>query len=212
VTYKGVVALFAGLAALLGAGWLVGLAVTEIDFITERIDRPAVEWLASNRTPFWNGFMRGATRLGSGVALTSATALAATATFLWTRDLRWGGFVLIASLGGTGLDKILKPIVGRERPDFDRLIEIGGNSFPSGHATGITALWLAVALVAYVGAGRRATWVWVLAGLVIGVVCLTRPYLGVHYPTDVVAGAALSSGWVALCALWTGVSSRPREE
>jgi undecaprenyl-diphosphatase len=206
------VSLFVGLAGLLVVGWLAGLAVTQIGFVTDSIDRPAIDWLARNRTDLWNSIMRGATRLGSGAWLTILMSAAVAATYAWTKNLRWSGFVLIASVGGTALDKVLKPLVGRDRPDFDRLVEIGGKSFPSGHATGVTALWLAVGLVVHLRTQGRFKWIWWLCGGVILLVCVTRPYLGVHYPTDVIAGAALSAGWVALCARSVGIRERPPEE
>jgi undecaprenyl-diphosphatase len=90
------------------------------------------------------------------------------------------------------------------------LIEIGGNSFPSGHATATTALWLALALYAHLNF-RRGWLVWPFALSVIALVASTRPYLGVHYATDVVAGALLSAAWVVVCLRVTGLA-RSREE
>lgn len=206
--------LIAGLLALTTAGYLVGLLVTRVfeGFFLEQIDRPAIDWFAENRSPFWNTFMRGATQLGAGAVVTALTVVTAAFAYLSTRDARWSGFILYAGLGGTFFDKILKPLVGRERPDFDRLIEIGGNSFPSGHATAITAFWLALALFFHHGWGRRAAWIWPMAVVVILVVLVTRPYLGVHYPVDVVGGALLSLGWVLLCLRFTRAPRRSRQE
>lgn len=87
---------------------------------------------------------------------------------------------------------LLKPLVGRERPCFalDEVTalvhQVHSRSFPSSHATNnfgaATILWLV----------RRGAWAWWLA--VAGLVALSRVYLGVHYPSDIVAGMFLGIG------------------
>ena len=193
--------LLAGLVALAAVGYLVGILVTRVfdGFFLGSIDRPAIDWLAEHRSPFWNSFMRAATHVGAGAVVIALTIAAAVLAHVTTRDPRWTSFIALAGLGGVFLDKVLKPLVGRERPDFDRLIEIGGPSFPSGHATAVTGLWLALAFFLHLRWGRRAAPIWPVAIGLIVLVVVTRPYLGVHYPTDVVAGAVLSAVWVVLC-------------
>ena len=201
MTRRDLALLFGGLFALLALGYLAGLLVTGPleSFLHDHIDTPAVRWFAEHRSDGWNTFMRGATTLGAGAVIVAITAAAAVFAYVSTRDVRWSVFFLLAGIGGTFLDKILKPQVGRERPDLDPLIDIGGKSFPSGHATATTALWLALLVFAHYRWGRRAAWMWPLSLGIIGLVLITRPYLGVHFPTDVLAGGLLSTGWVLLC-------------
>jgi undecaprenyl-diphosphatase len=214
LTRRDAVSLVVGLIALLGLGYAAGLLVTgPFDgFLHDNIDTPAIRWFADHRSDGWNTFMRVATTLGSGAMLISLTAATAVLAYVATRDIRWTVFFLLCGIGGTLLDKILKPLVGRERPDFDALYEVGGKSFPSGHATGITALWLALLVFAHLRWGRRAIVMWPLALGVVLLVLLTRPYIGVHYPTDVAAGALLSLGWVLLCLRFTRVGSPLTQE
>ncbi|MBC2253216.1 phosphatase PAP2 family protein [Listeria welshimeri] len=124
----------------------------------------------------------------------------------------FGGIVLI---GGALIPSIIKNIVQRPRPTY-KLIEQGGFSFPSGHSTGSTVFYgiLAFFLILYVS----HKWLRLLIGIfMLGLVLFimySRVYLGVHFPSDVVAGffignAVLFSGigcyfiWNEKLTLWT---------
>ncbi|MBV5259697.1 phosphatase PAP2 family protein [Synechococcus moorigangaii CMS01] len=65
-------------------------------------------------------------------------------------------------------------------------------SFPSGHAQGITTFWGAIAFL------QQKVWLWITAVTIILLVCLSRLYLGVHFPRDVAAGAFLGVFWIIL--------------
>jgi undecaprenyl-diphosphatase len=83
---------------------------------------------------------------------------------------------------------------GRVRPPF---ADIDGFSFPSGHAFGSAVAYGMLALVVlHVFHNQR--WRWLIAGALwmwIGLVAISRPLLGVHYPSDVLAGMSLGLGW-----------------
>ena len=104
-----------------------------------------------------------------------------------------------------GSAALLKLVVGRERPDVaDAVWDHGGLSFPSGHATNATAMSLAVAVLLWpvVGATARRGLVLGAAALVTAAV-LDRVLLGVHYPSDVLAGMLYGGGLVlAGSRLW----------
>ena len=97
-----------------------------------------------------------------------------------------------ASLGSWLLYSSLKLIFQRPRPDLPHLVPAGGYSFPSGHATATAALFFTLALVYCRHSGSRSGRVLVLsiAALLALLVGISRVYLGVHYPSDVVAGWA----------------------
>ena len=99
--------------------------------------------------------------------------------------------------GAAVLDKVLKPLFARPRPTlYPHLVPETNYSFPSGHAVGDLAFAMALFLV--VGTLIRGRWR-SLGYLSIGLALLigaSRPYLQVHYPSDVLAGWALGLAWV----------------
>jgi membrane-associated phospholipid phosphatase len=112
---------------------------------------------------------------------------------------------LAVTLGGAiALYDILKPLVGRPRPHVGPLVTTAtGYAFPSGHATQITAVAVALATRA---TPRASSWarkvaIWAAAALVCLLVGFTRLYLGVHWPTDVLAGYAFGALWAAIVTL-----------
>ena len=104
-----------------------------------------------------------------------------------------------------GLNYLVKIAVRRDRPRLRRLPPLAGApsalSFPSAHATASLA---AATAMGRVRPAARAP-LYALAGAV----CLTRPYLGMHYPSDVLAGVALGA---AIGAAWPGLRGRGTED
>lgn len=110
----------------------------------------------------------------------------------------FGGTVLI---GGALIPSIIKNIVQRPRPTF-KLIEQGGFSFPSGHATGSTVFYgmLAFFLILYVSKRWLRIMIPILALSIVLFVMYSRVYLGVHFPSDVVAGFLIGNA-VVFCSV-----------
>jgi diacylglycerol kinase (ATP) len=101
---------------------------------------------------------------------------------------------------------VLKMIFQVPRPElFERLQAVtpGSYSFPSGHALRATGMFGFLAAVLVAG-GPRRVWRWLAAAgcvLVAAAVCWSRVYIGVHWPTDVAAGAAAAAAWVTACMM-----------
>lgn len=117
---------------------------------------------------------------------------------------KWGGalLLLIATLGGTAISEGLKLGFNRPRPDLvAHVVETTSMSFPSGHAMLSAATYLTLgALLARAQEKRR------LRGYILGsailvtlLIGVSRVYLGVHWPTDVLAGWCLGAAWAMLC-------------
>ncbi len=159
------------------------------------------------------------TALG-GFAVLALVTLMATGYLLVMK--RWGDalMLLVATIGGTLISEGLKVGFNRPRPDLvAHVVETTSMSFPSGHAmlSAVTYLTLG-ALIARTQEKRRMRG-YVLGGaiLVTLLIGLTRIYLGVHWPTDVLAGWCLGAAWALLCwvvATWLGdrISGMTSEE
>lgn len=156
------------------------------------------------RGPRWLlGTMRDLTALGSASVL-ALFVLAVAGALVTRRQYHALVFLLVAASGGLLLNVILKPFFGRARPDVAlRLTEVQSLSFPSGHAMGsaIVYLTLAALLARLVQPRGLKLYFLGLAVLLTFLVGASRVYLGVHYPTDVLAGWTVGLAWALLC--WT---------
>jgi undecaprenyl-diphosphatase len=144
---------------------------------------------------------RDMTALGSITVLTTLTLLVIGFLAL-TRRFGAAIFLACAAGGGQALNASLKAFYGRERPDpAYRWLEIDSPSFPSGHATASAVIYLvlAVLLARLVEKSSERMYIIGSALLLSFMVGLTRIYLGVHYPTDVIAGWAVGIAWAQLC-------------
>lgn len=146
---------------------------------------------------------RDITALGSVAVLSGIVAIAA-GYLLLSRRRAAALFVVIASLGGLVVNSSLKHTFDRERPELSlRLIEIESFSFPSGHAMSSATVYLtlAVLLTRLAEQRRRKLYLLGIALLLILLVGFSRVFLGVHYPSDVLAGWAAGLAWAQLCWL-----------
>jgi undecaprenyl-diphosphatase len=154
--------------------------------------------------PLWlEIMMKDLTALGSITILALITA--AVAGYLLVSGKRAAALLVLVSIGGgTLLSNLFKHVFARPRPDFiAHSVDVYTASFPSSHAmlSAVTYLTLG-ALLARVEANRRSTvYVVSVAILLTLLVGCRRLYLGVHYPTDVLAGWVVGSAWAILC--WT---------
>jgi undecaprenyl-diphosphatase len=144
--------------------------------------------------------VRDVTALGSSVVLTLLVALCA--SFLALRG-RWrtAGMVIAATSLGAVAVTVLKALVGRSRPDLvARLVEESSNSFPSGHAANSAIVYLTMASLLFpvVRERRARVFLLVVALLLVAMIGASRVYLGVHWPSDVLAGWAFGAGWALL--------------
>ncbi|WP_042341735.1 phosphatase PAP2 family protein [Bacillus timonensis] len=101
-------------------------------------------------------------------------------------------------VGSPILNFILKELFKRARPDFYRLVEISGYSFPSGHAVNAVTFYgiLTFLLWRHIPVRWERMVLFVLSGMMILGIGLSRIYLGVHYPTDIVGGYFASATWL----------------
>lgn len=194
--------------SLIGAGlWGFAELADEIeDGETHEFDRAVM--LAIQGGPQWLDLVaRDITSLG-GTAVLVLLTVAALGYLLLVRKWSAAIFVAVSIVGGTLISTALKHIFDRPRPDVvPHAVEVTSASFPSGHAMLAMTTFLTLgAVLAEVQPTRSSrvyliSWA-VLLALLVGT---SRVYLGVHWPTDVLAGWCVGSAWALLCgsvALW----------
>ena len=187
--------LAAGLVALVllawaaGEVWVKSIGSTEADFMRDFAAERSHGLVELARAVTWLGCLWVLVPFG----LVSCFLLLRAGFAAQAAALAVGlvGAVLIADLA--------KALVARPRPPVEHLERVSSSSFPSGHAVQASAFWLSLLLAlrdAHL-VRRSVIGASVAAILVIVAVAWSRVYLGVHYPSDVIAGVALGSAWAA---------------
>lgn len=186
-------------AVLLGLGLLVtrvlahsGLHGDELAFERD---------VAAHRSPLWNGVSRYGTLLGATNTVIALTAVGCVVLAVRGHGPRLPVFLSLAVAGETVLFVLASIVVHRVRPPIPHLDGAPPtSSFPSGHTAATVALWCGLALGLARTHPRHPLRVlsWVLAVVVPIFVLSTRLYRGMHWPTDVAAGALFALIWVVL--------------
>jgi undecaprenyl-diphosphatase len=153
--------------------------------------------------PWLEVMFRDLTSLGSPSVLALVTVAAV--GYLWLeRERGTALFVILAIAGGAALETLLKLDFARPRPELvSHLVDVNSFSFPSGHATMATITYLTLGVLLAQVQQRRRMKLYVLAvatflALLVGI---SRVYLGVHWPTDILAGWCLGAAWALACWL-----------
>lgn len=124
--------------------------------------------------------------------------------FLYLKRRRPAAIFAITTVGSGFLISALKLTFQRARPEpfFDTILP-ASFSFPSGHSLGSLCFYLALAAIITVRIENQIAQVliWIIAVLMVFIIGISRIYLGVHYPSDVVAGYAVGLIWVVTIAV-----------
>lgn len=195
------------LAALVASALLIGLAVSrgaskgfdEAVLLALRVPGDPTAPIG----PKWLAEMaRDITALGGVAVLTLLTVLMVVHLLL-RREWSTAVLVGVAAITGTTISNALKTIFDRPRPELTAIAEYGAGSFPSGHSTASAVIYLTLGLMLAKAADKaRMKVFYVLTAILLTVlVGLSRLYLGVHYPTDVMAGWAIGAAWALTCSL-----------
>lgn len=140
-----------------------------------------IHWIQSWHSDFLDLFFLAITQLGYETAYLVALPL-----IYWCINRRWGLRLFFLVMLSTGLNEALKNLFQLPRPDaaqVRRLDEISDYGLPSNHGqTGAVVVW------GYLAAQVRRTWFTVLASVIALLISLSRPYLGAHFPQDILAG------------------------
>ncbi len=184
------------LAALYSSFVLVATIAGALAGAPEPWERGLLADIARARTQASGRVFVAITHLGDAITVTVGLAALAVGNAV-RRVRRWARFFSAALVGAIGIHPVVKVLVERARPEAGSFIDVGGYAWPSGHAAAAAAI--ATAVIVYFRARvTGATRWWVTSGAVIyaSAVGMSRVALGVHWPTDVVAGWLIGAAWV----------------
>jgi membrane-associated phospholipid phosphatase len=168
-------------------------------------DAPILRWFHTILTPLFTALALTFTTMGSVYVL--LIALLILVVLLWKRSRGSALFLLVSFCGAAALDVVAKALFARTRPElFTQLIPEHDFSFPSGHMVGATAFFLALYFLSRQIFPRWQSFVGGIGLLSTVGIGVSRLYLQVHYPSDVLAGWLLSVVWVLGANFWYGHS------
>jgi len=168
---------------------------------TQALDVAILRWLGAHHTKLLTAAAVELTYLGTGTVVLMIVGVAA--LFLWHTEHKHSARLLLAAVAGNILlNGALKLVFHRPRPSVFAWQTVAvSSSFPSGHAMSATVCYGTVAYL--VARLQKHHWSRVLtlgaAVLLILLICTTRLYLGVHYPSDVIAGILVGLAWASFC-------------
>lgn len=177
---------------LLGIVILSGLTWRIADGAAPLCDAPiqaAWQWLQA--TTIGAGYLHFSYLMDWAGRLLGSAALMLLIGWRWKR---WAGAIALA--GGWASVGLFKALMDRPRPTLMHWVETHGSAFPSGHAMSLTVL---IGCLVLYGTRQASVQTYSVAGLAIVLAAFSRVALGVHYPSDVVAGMILGLIWLSLC-------------
>lgn len=149
------------------------------------------------------------TYLGNGKPLIAITAAVA-GWLIYRGRTGAAALLVVATLSGRVLVVLQKLYFARLRPEENlRLVEVSSLSFPSAHAANSTMVFLGIALLAFEDP-RRRKWALGAALLLSFLIGLSRPMLGVHWPSDVIAGWSFGALWLLLWLRLAGPAAQAK--
>jgi undecaprenyl-diphosphatase len=189
-------------AASLSSGVFIKITSELLENDVHGVDSSILTVVLKMRRPWLSSVAVDLTALGSTTLVVLITAIGVCVLFSLKDGLAaWQ--LLINSVGAGIWTIITKNFIERSRPEnIAPLVHVSGFSYPSGHSLASASLYLTMAIltVRYLPTTKARVLLLGLAITVILLVCVSRVYLGVHYPSDVASGASLGVAWALLLA------------
>lgn len=192
---------------LFGSALVVGAVFDTVDTTRgfARWDQSVSEWGPDHAGTTATEFLRQVTNLGATGYLLILMTVVGVVDWIRRRRVSSLVFLLTVGIGVMLINNGLKLLIMRERPPGAALLRPAGSSFPSGHSAAAAACWLAIALV--VGRWVRPRFRPYISAVAVGIACMvatSRALLGVHWLTDVIAGAIVGWTWFVLVTVLFG--------
>ena len=183
-----------GLLALFG--WLSQEVLEKEAF---GFDTTILLWLHQHSNATIDNLMLTLTKLGNPAFVVVLVTISFS-LLLWYKRVWAAQILFLTCLGGLILNQGLKLVFAKPRPQlWTPLIIEHSYSFPSGHALGSSALYGFLAVLLASQYPRYRLGIYSIAVVIVGSIGLSRLFLGVHYPTDIIAGYAVGLLWLTTC-------------
>lgn len=207
-----------GIAGLTGCAfflWVMGWVFTSLiplKIYTAEVEIEILQWIHQAANPLLDALMLAVTRL-CNPEVAVPVGLVTLVTLLVRHARLEAGIFAIAGLGAILLHRGLKLMFARLRPDlYPQLIQEETFSFPSSHALGATVLYGAIAYLLAKRWPQRAIWIYLLTTILVIAIGFSRLYLGVHWPTDVLAGWITGCLWLTICITMLRLQTLQKEK
>ncbi|KXH80705.1 phosphatase PAP2 family protein [Sporosarcina sp. HYO08] len=164
----------------------------------ERFDLSIIHFVQGFETSSLTAVMKFFTWVGSGYIVSIIALIGFLIIYGKLKNRGQALLLVFVVLGTILLNHFLKLYFKRERPEIHRILNANGFSFPSGHSMMAFSLYAIIAYIAWRHAKTvtSKTLLIILSAIMIIMIGVSRIYLGVHYPSDVVGGYAASALWV----------------
>lgn len=179
---------------------------------TDAFDTSVLLALQQLHTPLLDQLMLGFTFIGNPKVLFVATLGICLGLILWRRRVE-AAILATSGVGAIGLNFLLKELFARARPElWQQIVDVRYYSFPSGHAMISVVIYGLLGYFLATQFKRQSGWIIGLTALLVVIIGFSRLYLGVHWPTDIIAGYAAGLIWLVACVLtlevWRGNAFR----
>lgn len=181
--------------------------VARVVFSTSDIllfDSVIIDWVQSFVSDSATPIMIAITEIGY-IYVIIPIILIALFILLFIKKHFWEAVFLVVAIGGGDIIKVIfKHFFHRERPSIFRVIEETGFSFPSGHSMAAITFYGMLAYIIWINIPHRKglrIFISIFAPFLILFIGISRIYLGVHYPSDVIAGFAVGGAWLTTCIM-----------
>lgn len=168
---------------------------------TTKFDTEILQSIYSIHSPALNKIMTGITFLGNPSTLIYLSCFVGVILLVQRKFVSAFTLVIVAS-GAIGLNVWLKTLFARVRPTlWERIVEVNSFSFPSGHAMISLVIYGFIGYLLIVNFRALSGLFLFLTASLILAIGFSRLYLGVHWPTDVIAGYAAGLVWLISCII-----------
>ncbi|MGG1514545.1 phosphatase PAP2 family protein [Paenibacillus oryzisoli] len=193
-------ALALSMVCAIGFG-LIGVLISDKQ-LTD-FDEAIIKSIQGYESPTITCIMKVFTFIGGGIPVGIITILAILFLFIVLHHRMELTLLIAVVIGSALINTVLKIAYHRSRPMIHRIIEANGFSYPSGHSMTAFSLYgvLAFLLWRHIKTSSGRITLVVLSSLMVLLIGVSRVYLGVHYPTDVLGGFLASSCWLTV-AIW----------